>query len=146
MGVVIQTQKYGRDILYSSSFTIISVISAWYYRLYVNCILTCLVLSSSLLYWSNPVDGWRRKLDIVVVNTGSIYQLTYSSQFIPHWMGFILYLVTFSLGVGCYITACYFGNLKRDYYLASRYHIALHVFGNISNLILYYNLSGVSEK
>jgi len=43
-------------------------------------LLTSIVFSTSLLYWKNPINSWRRHLDIVAVRTTLLYQIYYANK------------------------------------------------------------------
>ena len=92
---------------------------------------------TSLFYWKNPVDGFRRKLDILCANGCICYQLIFTANELP-----ILARTSYTaIAMAClwfYLTARNFGRRKiPDYDMSSRWHMCIHIFGNIGNLILY---------
>lgn len=90
------------------------------------------VWTTSLLYWSNPVYGCRRRLDMFVVFNGTAYQLyrayTASNSF-PY------YVVTVC-AIACYPIGHYYH--ARGYtWIGCMWHCGIHILGNLGNVILY---------
>lgn len=86
---------------------------------------------TSMVYWYHPVDGWRRYIDISVV------ALALSWQVYRAW--FAEYRLIYYCVVGIAILFYVIGKLLDpiDSILSTIAHGALHVFANLSNLILY---------
>jgi hypothetical protein len=139
----LQLKKYSRRLFYSSSLAVISVYSAWYNKLYYAMMRSLIVLCTSMLYWNDPSDGVIRKIDIMSANGCIGYQWIYTStelSIIP-WT---LYTVTVIACLKCYINARYHGRKPiPDFDMASRWHMLIHIFGNIGNVILY---NGVGKQ
>ena len=133
----LQLDKYSRRLFYSSSLALISVYSAWYNELYYAMMRSLLVLCTSMIYWNNPKDGLLRKLDIISANGCIGYQWIYTSMelsIIP-WT---LYTATVIACLTCYLNARHYGRKQTpDFDMASRWHMCIHILGNIGNLILY---------
>jgi hypothetical protein len=87
---------------------------------------------TSLLYWSHPVRGWRRNLDIYVVRCALAWQVYYA-WWNPN--GLLYYALTvfgiFLYAIGCYIHA------PNMYKYSTLLHCALHFVANTANVILY---------
>lgn len=138
---LIQSPKYSTRLFWSSSTIIISVCSALYNHLYYSSIHSLIVLFTSLLYWIHPIDGIRRKIDIVAVNGSIIYQLKYLTYDIPFYAKYC-YVSSCVFCLCFYMMARHYGRREiPDYDMACRWHMCIHVFGNIGNVILYNGLS-----
>jgi len=130
-----QQPQYARYLLYSSRLTIISILTAYYYQLWDCCLLTLIITTTSQLYWSYPIDGWRRHLDMLAVLSGLSYQVAYTAWRVPWWTRLTYYLFVSLMG-GSYLVARYYGR-HLEYRLACGYHLLLHCLGNLSNIWLY---------
>ena len=111
--------------------------AAWYNGLDDNFLVATLVLLSSLLYWHDPADGWRRKLDMFCANGTVLYQVAYSVRFLPTTAAVLAHLASVVLAASCYLGARHFGRAEGDFDSASKCHVLLHVLGNMSNILLY---------
>lgn len=140
---VSQNPEYSSRLFWSSSTTIISVYSAWHNELYFGLARSIIVLLTSLLYWSNPIDGFRRKTDMVCANGFISYQLLVTAQDLP-LIARTMYTASAIACILCYINARSYGRRKHpDFDLASKWHMLIHIFGNMGNLILF---DGVGKK
>ena len=118
--------------------TSVSVISCYYNNLFYGMLRSIMILCTSLLYWYNPVDGWRRKLDMVICNIFLGCQFFYTALFLPTVLSIILYYTLCFVVMYCYYMARYHGRKKNpDFYQASIWHSGIHIFGNIANLVLF---------
>ena len=139
--MILQEEKYSRRLFYSSALAIVSVYSAWYHALYWAMIRCILVMTTSLLYWNNPKDGIVRKIDIVSANVSIGYQWIYTSMQLSV-VSWILYNFTVFGCIGCYRNARYYGRKTiPDFDMASRWHMGIHILGNVGNLILYHGIT-----
>jgi hypothetical protein len=89
------------------------------------------VFITSINYWRNPDYSWRRYVDIVYVHLSMMYQVyrAYNSQY-ARW-----YYLTLCIGCSFYPLAVYYH--KKNQWLSTFLHGCIHIFGNISNFILY---------
>ena len=134
--VIIQISKFSRRIYLTSYLILVSIYSAWYNNLLSCLALSILVFTTSVLYWSNPINSWRRNLDITCVSIALIYQVFYLSWWLE-MRSRLVYLTNVIFVLFCYGMARYHGRVKLEYDMASRYHMGVHLFANISNLVLY---------
>ncbi|ETW01845.1 hypothetical protein H310_06416 [Aphanomyces invadans] len=125
-------RQYSARLFRSSWLTAFSVYSAAQCDLWMCCTMTLLVLFTSLNYWQHPVRGWRRNVDISAVVLGFAYHL-YQSLWCASWSHQILYYAFVVKTVYCYSQARAAPN--KD--VSSRWHMIMHLVGNIGNLILY---------
>lgn len=133
--------QYSRRILLASSVMSASVVSAYLNGCYDNCVLAVLVLCSSLNYWRHPTFGVRRTFDIVCANGSLAYQVFYTSQRSEcSPTARIAYLATVMCGGTCYFAARHFNFRYGNLNVSSAFHVGLHMFGNLGNLILYDSL------
>jgi hypothetical protein len=141
----LQLNRYSRRLFWSSTLTVVSVYSAWYNELYDGVIRSLIVLSTSMIYWNNPNDGIIRKIDMISANGCLGYQLMYTSRELP----LVTWVIYTSIIIGClkcYINARYYGRKKDpDFDRASRWHMLIHLFGNIGNIILYDGIGPVKS-
>jgi hypothetical protein len=89
------------------------------------------VLCTSILYWKNPRRGFRRNLDILVVNSTLVYH-SYNAIGTKYARDHYLW---YAIGLLCYSLSWYF-QLKNNLLLANIMHSLLHVCGNIGNIYL----------
>lgn len=136
---LVLTPQYSNLIYKVCYLLFITCLYGFYQQKYdLAAILFCGFLTS-VNYWRNPTFGLRRKIDMTAVPIGLIYHAirAYNSQY------YFAYYTINSIGVLFYPASWYF--YKNKYYWYSTYlHCMVHIFGNISFLVLY---SGkISEK
>lgn len=137
--MMIQEKKYALRLYHSSRLTVVSVLVAYLCSVWDCFFLACLVLFTSQMYWRNPVEGKWRKLDMVSVQGSLSYQVLYKALWL-HFIPRVFYYSTVLVVVLYYAMARYQGRVKKNYDLASRCHIVIHVFGTLGNIILYVSL------
>lgn len=137
--VLVLPPQYSRRILMASSVMTISAVSAYRNGCYDNCALAMLVLSSSLNYWRHPIFGIRRSMDMVCAMGSLSYQVFFTSQKCTREARFA-YWATVFCGCSCYLAARHFSFRYRNFNVSSAFHVGLHMFGNLGNLILYDSL------
>jgi len=116
----------------ASYFSLVSSLYALYKRQYIISTVPGSVFITSILYWSNPDYSWRRYLDMMVAKTGFIYQLyiAYNAEYSVYY-----YSLT-TLAALCYPIGIYYYN-KKDLLTSTYFHIMIHIFGNIANIVMY---------
>jgi len=121
------------NTIYNTSFLSLgSSIYAIYNGYYTISLCPAGVFLTSINYWRNPVNSWRRKLDMVNVFLTLSYQL-YIANRAEYRVPF--YTTTLIAG-SMYPLALYYSN-KKLYWHSTYAHCALHVIANIANIILY---------
>jgi hypothetical protein len=133
-------KKYSRRVFFSGMLAIISVVVSLYYGLYDFTIITTFVLVNSINYWRHPVVGMRRNIDMLFAIFACIYQMLASFSLINKWC-FLGYWITVFLAIFSYCLARRYGRVKHNLDAASKWHMGLHIWGNTSNVILYYGFS-----
>ena len=123
---------YYRYLYNTSYFSLLSVIYVIFRGYNELVIVPGGVLITSILYWRYPTYSWRRTLDIYYVRLALLYQITKTY----HAENFNLYLVSILLTVCFHPLSNYFYN-KNKLWLSTYCHSMIHLFGNISNIILY---------
>ena len=130
-GLVLLPQ-YSKLIYKTSYLLSITSLYGFYQQKYdLATILFCGFLTS-INYWRNPTFGLRRKIDMTAIPVGLIYHAlrAYTSQ---HYFA---YYALNSMCVLFYPIGHHFYN--KNYYWTSTYlHCMVHIFGNISFLVLY---------
>ena len=129
-GLVLPPNQYW--FLWKISWFSLGSASFAIYRGYYDLALVPLgVWLTSINYWRYPDYSWRRYLDIGYVHCSLIYQLTraYNAEY---W---IPYFIILSIGIICFPISIYFH--KKNSWLSTILHGMVHIFGNISNIILY---------
>ncbi|OQS01093.1 hypothetical protein ACHHYP_01839 [Achlya hypogyna] len=124
--------QYSARLFRSSFLTVASVYSAAQNELWDCCFLTLLVLLTSINYWRHPVHGWRRNVDMLAVFCGMSYHL-YTALYVPSAQHQLLYYVFVLQVFGCYFKA----RSSSDKNISSKWHMTMHVVGNIANCLLY---------
>jgi hypothetical protein len=132
METILYPEQY--NLLWRSSWcSLVGGSYAIYTQHYSHAIPCYVVFLTSLNYWRYPTQSsWSRFLDTTCVQIALAYHIltAYSmSNAIPYYIITATGLATYQLGIELY---------KRDYWWGSVYaHMMVHVFGNISNMILY---------
>jgi hypothetical protein len=87
---------------------------------------------TSINYWRYPDYSWRRYVDIIYVHTALVYQIVkaYNMQNAKE------YYMILAIGVAFYPIGVYFHSHKK-LWLSTICHSQIHIFGNISNFVLY---------
>lgn len=117
---------------YKTSFlTLISIFYAIYKGRYKLLIAPLSIFLTSINYWRDPKHGFRRNLDISIVYFMVLYQLYYTRKY----QGYTLYIFTQLTSVSFYILSRYVSNYLPE--LSYQFHGLLHLFYNISNVIIY---------
>ncbi|KAG9415367.1 hypothetical protein AC1031_008809 [Aphanomyces cochlioides] len=124
--------QYSSRLFRSSWLTAASVYSAAHHDNWICFGMTLLVLLTSLNYWRHPVHGWRRNLDMSAVFLGFAYHI-YSSLFCASSYHQLFYYAFVVKTAYCYSQARAAPN--KD--VSSRWHMTMHLVGNVGNLILY---------
>ena len=88
---------------------------------------------TSINYWYKPDYSWRRYVDISYVHLSLTYQLYRSIQ-AEHRFS---YWIVVGTAVTFYPLGCYFHKEKKSRWLGTICHRMAHIFGNLSNIILY---------
>ena len=111
-------------LYYTSHITIFSILYAAYCRLYLCGFINVTVLATSLLYWSDPTNPWKRRLDQRIVTISGLWYIlqAWKNLSSPQYL-------TFSI---LSITAIYFYFLARfaSQPVSAYLHAMLHVFAN----------------
>lgn len=129
-GLIIPADQ-SRFLWYVSWLSLPSGLYAVYRGYYDLAAVPLGVLLTSLNYWRYPDYSWRRNLDMSYVFLGMSWQIyrALDAEFS------ILYYVFLCIGLLCYALSCRV--LAKSVWLSTVFHAFLHIFGNISNVILY---------
>mgnify|MGYP001179790098 FL=1 len=91
---------------------------------------TGIVFLTSINYWRDPSQNKNRLIDIMTVRSVLLFQL---------YKSFLLnnknYMLLVPAGVSSYLMGCHFYQ-KKQYWLATYFHMGLHIIGNIGNFML----------
>lgn len=90
------------------------------------------VFLTSINHWRNPVNCWRRYIDVSNVNLCLLY-LLYTSKKSKYARFFY---PTMFIAMCCYPTSSYFSSKKQLRY-ATYAHSGTHIIGNLALLILF---------
>jgi hypothetical protein len=110
----------------------ISSISALYNGYLDFAIVLFCIFLTSINYWRKPTYSWRRNLDIICASTGIIYKMIRAYQAEYSVISYILIIMSicfYYLGVYC--------DRKKLYLYSTYFHCSLHIFSNLSCIILY---------
>lgn len=86
---------------------------------------------TSIIYWWKPDYSIRRYFDIYIVNTSLFYQLMRSVDCENR----VAYWITLFIGSSFFPLGCYLHPINT--WASTLCHSMVHIFGNISNVILY---------
>lgn len=86
---------------------------------------------TSINYWWKPDYSWRRYFDITYVNISLLYQLMRSIDCENR----VSYWITLFIGCSFFPIGCYLHTTSS--WASTLCHSMVHIFGNISNFILY---------
>ncbi len=114
-----------------SFLCIISFSYAIYRKYYDLALVPFFVWISSMIYWSDHLTTWKRHLDMVVVGLAMVWQV-FRAWFAERWF---LYYMILVFAMTCYILSAELETV--DTWLSTFAHGFLHVFANLSNVILY---------
>eukprot|EP01104_Vermistella_antarctica_P004613 TRINITY_DN15032_c0_g1_i1.p1 TRINITY_DN15032_c0_g1~~TRINITY_DN15032_c0_g1_i1.p1 ORF type:complete len:203 (+),score=25.41 TRINITY_DN15032_c0_g1_i1:286-894(+) len=130
---LILPKPFNQRILVIAHFIWVSFGVAFMHELYDCAIMAILVYLTSINYWRHPVRGWRRNLDMTFATLALTHHMT---------LGYIHgapmeYAIAIGLAMLCYLLARQQECKDR----ASALHCCLHLFGNVSNVVLYLHLA-----
>jgi len=128
--------RYARRLFCSSFTGFSSVAAAALNEQWDCCCCAALVAATSLNHWRLPVFGLRRALDLAAVWVRAAYQLGYVSPRAPEGCG-MAYCASVGLGGLCYAIARRCNYVLGSVELSTRWHVGLHLVGNMGNLLLY---------
>jgi hypothetical protein len=121
------------NFLWSTSWaSLASSVCALYNKYYIFTCFDFSVFLSSLNYWRRPAYGLRRNIDITLVYTSLLYQSyrALQSQYARKHFSVLF------IGMMCYPISYYYYN-KKKYWLSTYFHSGIHIFGNLSYIVLY---------
>jgi phosphotransferase system glucose/maltose/N-acetylglucosamine-specific IIC component len=124
------------NFLYTISFfMIIPIIYALYKKQYDIAIIAFIVFCTSIQYWENPKDDWKRALDRTCVALGSIYILykVYRTKYMFVYYGFFIGIII------AYLFARYYKKRKMYWYSVFS-HSMVHLQANIITLLFCYSI------
>jgi hypothetical protein len=132
--VIFPSKSHSNFLWRTSCISIFSSIYAVYQKHYILSLLPAGVFLTSINYWRHPDYSWRRYVDIVFSHFAIIYQIYYA--FSHNAEHFDLSLVFMGAGAQFFLFGIYFYN-KKQYWLSTYCHSGLHLFANISIIVLY---------
>lgn len=97
------------------------------------------IWGTSLLYWKNPVFGWRRRLDISFCQLAIWYHIYKALDFDTSI--YIPYYTLLAIGFGCYPIGYYYHWNKNDHRTGTIMHMCVHIIPNIATLYFYKSIS-----
>jgi hypothetical protein len=114
--------KFSKRILITSHLIWISIATSYLNQLYFCTFLTTLVYVTSLAYWSHPVKGFRRSVDMVCAATGFLYHFLLSTSSQRQ----LLYFAIVAIGLAFYLMA----RSSKNQNHSSFYHCCMVPFSN----------------
>ena len=132
-----------RQIFISISTQVpISIVLALYSKLYVYCIIDTFVWLCGMNYWRNPqYNSWRRTIDIGAILIVGSYHLR-DQLLIRNYLSLFY----------CHILLLVFGSYWKarksriqSLQQSTKWHIGVHFFGTLSNIIAYTNLRNITK-
>jgi hypothetical protein len=132
---VVLQQKYANRIYNTSHLILSQVYVAYHHKLFYCGLMAFAVYLTSLNYWRYPVKGWRRNLDMVTAGLALTFHIAIAIQNSAP----ISYLILVGMGLFAYSLARR-STCQND---SSKLHCLMHLFGNLSNLVLYTHLGSL---
>jgi hypothetical protein len=131
---LILDKKYSQWIYYTSFNLIIISMIGLYNNYYLNTISVFSVFLTSINYWRNPIKGFRRNIDIMVV----CLSITYNSYYVYDCAYGHYYISMIILGIIIYIFSGLL-HTKKYFGLSTLLHCNVHLLSNIANYLLFTN-------
>lgn len=125
-------EKEYSSLIYKASHISLLTFAYALYRNSKMAVFPGVLFLTSINYWRNPTNSWRRYIDINAVTFSLIYNL-YISRHAEYGTQ---YYITCSVAAAFYPIGYYYYN-KKDYWSSTYSHILLHIFANLANIILY---------
>ena len=119
-------------VIYRTSYLSLVTLSYALYRKSRMAIFPGTVFLTSINYWRNPTNSWRRFIDINAVVLSLLYHL-YVSWYAEYGTQ---YYIVCSVAAAFYPIGYYYHN-KKDYWSSTYSHVLLHIVANLANIILY---------
>jgi len=134
----ILNKEQANYIYHASYLSLCSCLYATYRNYYDFAFVTGIVFLTSINYWRNPINSYRRYIDITAVNTALFYQnyRMYHAEYAQMYyiMMFFAFL-SYLYGIRVYN--------KGDNWNSTYAHMGVHLFANMGNMYVY---SGYIDK
>eukprot|EP01084_Bolivina_argentea_P017434 32564_1 len=123
-----------------ASFMILtSMFASSYNQLPFAMFSSTLIFCTSLNYWREPTDGFRRRMDITCVAVTWLLQLFLVMPMAPR-PAQIAYFIISLIGIGSYFIGRHFSftdeGEEPNHLIATVFHIILHLLANVGNVVL----------
>jgi hypothetical protein len=130
-GCILYPEQYS-FIWKASFFSLFSTMYAFYNNHYDLAFVPGGVFLTSINYWYKPDYSWRRYVDMGYVHAALTYQIlrAYTAEYSK------IYYVSMCFAASFYPLGIYYYN-KKQYWRSTYARSMLHLFANISNIILY---------
>jgi hypothetical protein len=87
---------------------------------------------TSILYWTHPIKGWRRNIDMIVVASALTFQcycaIIGAENVVEYFVIMFFAVLAYPIGNYCQKTHSWLGAFG---------HSLIHIIGNIANVTLY---------
>lgn len=130
-----------RILLTTSCLTVFPIYMAYQQSLWLYACASTGTMVCSLLYWHNPIHGWRRNLDLIYAKYTFVLYLGSGIWYVPPgFPSFLFYLGALSIFQSYTMTYVY----PRIWI---RYHVLFHILSIcVKMYVLYYVVSYTSIK
>lgn len=123
--------KYAKTIWYFSFLHLFAGIYGLINGHYIPALLSIGAVYTSTNYWKYPLhNSWRRYFDIAYIQI-SLYTHMYCGFYSKMRLGYFYFII---IGILSYFISYL---LQKKIFLSSLFHIMVHVFGCIANVVLY---------
>ncbi|RLN52803.1 hypothetical protein BBJ29_000734 [Phytophthora kernoviae] len=122
--------RYSSRLFRSSFATCFSVAGALRSGLWGCAFVALIVLLTSLNYWRNPVQGWRRTADMTAVFGAAVYHAYCCVVQCQDPLVQVLYALFVANSGFCYLQA----RKAPNHDASTAWHCGLHLLGNAANL------------
>lgn len=148
------TSLYAKYLYFTSHASLVT----GFYGLYQGTLLGFFPLAvfiASINYWRNPINGFRRYVDIFVAGISAVMQTYYARNY-PNFIKYVIILV---IGAGFYPLSNWIQpseqssraafppnveslamNTQESLLISTVFHSMIHIVCNVANYVLYTNL------
>lgn len=129
--------KYAKVIWFFSFIHLFAGIYGLINKHYIPALLSIGAVLTSTNYWKYPLcNSWARYIDIIYIQI-SLYTHMYYGFYSKLNKGYFYFI---TIGISSYFVSNY---LKENLHYSTMFHLMVHVFGSIANIVLYSDSSNI---
>ena len=129
--------KYAKIIWFFSFIHLFAGIYGLINKCYLPALFSIGAVLTSTNYWKYPLyNSWTRYIDIIYIQI-SLYTHMYYGFYSKINKGYFYFII---IGISSYFVSYY---LKENLHYSTMFHLMVHVFGCIANIVLYSDSSNI---